>query len=286
MLDPGHRLFARYAHAPNALGYCGPATAAALQRVACGAGGDVDVPRLARQFSGAWPYQVLLAESLSASGPRLDPLSEEVGRAYWTTSELTDRIDPRAFGELLLRRFGSQAGHYWAHLTPDLLDEVAPTHTFHVLGVYPWSRLLHTGLPEPLNVLDSCRIRAGRVVSVNAVETTILVDTLTWDGRVLGVSAPRAELVRRRTPDGAFTDDPVEGQWVAVHWGFLCDSLTDTQAASLLSSTADQIDRTNRRLLAAVDVSGGSTSSRLDVRPPGHAGSPDPCLESRRWPLH
>ncbi|WP_308116673.1 DUF6390 family protein, partial [Rhodococcus zopfii] len=32
----GARLFARYAHAPNELGYCGPASAAALERAACG----------------------------------------------------------------------------------------------------------------------------------------------------------------------------------------------------------------------------------------------------------
>jgi len=251
-VDPGHRLFARYAHAPNALGYCGPAAAAALQQVACGGGAGVDVPRIARQFSGAWPYQALIAECLAASGLDLDPLSEGVGRAYWTTSELTDRVEARAFGELLLQRFGSQAGHYWTHLTSELLDEVRPTHAFHVLGVYPWSRLLHTGLPEPLHVLDSCRIRAGRVLSVGADDATLLVDTLTWDGRKLGLSAPREEQVTRTTSDGAFTDAPAEGQWVAVHWGFACDALTDDEADRLLSSTSAQLELTNRRLLRPV----------------------------------
>lgn len=247
-VDPGHRLFARYAHAPNARGYCGPGTGEALQRVACGGGADVDVPRIARQFSGAWPYQKLLAECLAETGVDLDPLSEEIGRAYWTTSDLTDSVDASHYGELLLERFGSQAGHYWAHLTPELMDEVAPTHAFHVLGVYPWTRLLHSGMSEPLEVLDSCRIRAGSVASVGAEDATILVDTLTWDGRELRVSPPREERVARTTADGAFTDTLEEGQRVAVHWGFLCDSLTAPQAERLLGSTAGQVEATNRRL--------------------------------------
>ncbi len=82
-----HRLFAQYAHAPNALGYCGPADAAALRAVACGAGADVDVRRWPR-FSGAWPYQEVIAELAGID----DPLDERVVRAYWTGNELTDAV--------------------------------------------------------------------------------------------------------------------------------------------------------------------------------------------------
>lgn len=240
----GERLFARYAHAPSALGYCGPAAAAGLQRVACGTGEDVDVPRLARLFSGAWPYQELIGELAGR-----DPLSEEVGRAYWTGNELTQTLDRPRFGELLLARFAGQAGHYWQHLDEGLLAEVTPTHAFHVLGVYPWSRLLHTGLPEPLHVLDSCRIRTGEVLAVGADHAVVRVDTLTWDGRVLALASPREERVDVATADGRFTDLEV-GDSAAIHWGFACDRLTDEQREDLLVSTERQIDLTNARLTA------------------------------------
>ena len=50
---PGVGLFARYAHAPNALGFCGPPT---------GLGRSEDEVRAAaRRFSGAWPYLQVLA---------------------------------------------------------------------------------------------------------------------------------------------------------------------------------------------------------------------------------
>jgi hypothetical protein len=242
--SPGERLFARYTHAPNALGYCGPAAAAGLQQVACGAGEDVDVRRLAAQFSGVWPYQTMMAE---LAGDGVDPLSEEVGRAYWTGNDLTARLDAERLGAMLLERFAAQAGHYWKHLDEDLLDEVTPTHAFHVLGVYPWTRLLHTGLPEPLHVLDSCRIRTGRVVSVDDDAAWVEVDTLTWDGRVLGLADPRPERVARRTPDGVFAD-LAPGDHAAIHWAFVCDQLTDDQAETLLALTGRQVELTNRRL--------------------------------------
>lgn len=246
-VSPGERLFARYAHAPNALGYCGPAAARSLQQVACGGGEDVDVCRLARQFSGAWPYQELIGELAGA-----DPLSEVVGRAYWTGNEVTDEVDRDRLGELLLDRFGSQAGHYWDHLTTDLLAELTPTHTFHVLGVYPWSRLLPTGLPEPLHVLDSCRIRPAEVVEVRGDELLVRTDTLTWDGRELGLAPVAEESVGYRTDDGDFlAGTPARGDLVALHWGFACDRLTAADAAALRAGTETQLRLTNPRLRRA-----------------------------------
>jgi hypothetical protein len=241
-LVAGERLFARYAHAPNALGYCGPAAAAVLQRSACGLPTEADaVRRVARQFSGVWPYQVLMAGLLGR-----DPLSEEVGRAYWTGSDLTDEVDDRRLGDLLIERFAAQAGHYWSHLGPELFPEVRPTHAFHVLGVYPWTRLLASGRPEPVLVLDSCRIRAGRVLDVDQDSLLVEVDALVHDGR-LWIGEPSQERVARRTPDGVMAEF-TSGDWAAIHWSFACDRLSPAQAETLLARTAEQVSLTNARL--------------------------------------
>lgn len=242
--ESGERLFARYAHTPNALGYCGPAEAGVLQRAACGLPfAAEDLRRVARGFSGAWPYQQMIGELAG-----LDPLGPEVGRAYWTGSALTDAIDVRRLGEMLLERFGSQAGHYWAHLTPDLLAEVTPTHIFHVLGVYPWTRLLATGAPEPLTVLDGCRIRVGRVTGVGA-RLTVATDRLVYDADGLSLADSDAEEVDFEVPDGTFLGgDVAEGDLVAIHWGFACDRLDPDEATRLRELTARQLALTNRRL--------------------------------------
>lgn len=247
MIPAGHRLFARYAYAPNARGYCGPREGAVLEAVACGAGGDVDVPAVARRFSGAWPYQALLAELAGID----DPLDEQVGRAYWTGSALTDRIDTREFGTLLLERFAAQAGHYWQHLTPDLLDEVTPTHVFHVLGVYPWTRLLAPGRPEPLEVLDGCRVRPAEVVAVELGGVRVRAQTLAFEGGRLVLTAPAEETVSTAAAHGSFTGPLSPGDAVAVHWGHACDVLSTDEVAHLERLTGRQLKLTNARLARA-----------------------------------
>lgn len=241
---PGHRLFAKYAHAPNALGYCGPAAAAALRAIACGGAADIDVPALARRFSGAWPYQQVLAELAGID----DPLDERVVRGYWTGNELTEQVGNARFGAALLERIRPQAGQYWGHLTDDLLAEAAPTHGFHVFGVYPWSHLLGTGLPEPLHVLDSCRIGWASVIAVEPEQLLVRMSHLEYDGRVLSLGAARNERIDHRIDGGSFLDAVAQGDHVAVHWGFACDRLTDVEVARLERWTTWQLAVTARRL--------------------------------------
>lgn len=242
-VPPGWRLFARYAYAPNARGYCGPAEGARLEEVARGGGEGVDVPALARRFSGAWPYHLLIAELAGID----DPLDPRVGRAYWTGSPLTASIDARRLGEALIERFAAQAGSYWAHLKPDLLDEITPTHAFHVLAIYPWSRLLATGRPEPLDVLDSCRIRAAEVLEIRGDHLAVSARQLTWDGRRLALSDPREETVGW-WPDPDPEADPKPGDTVAVHWRHACDRLSPEDHRELERWTEIQVEATNVRL--------------------------------------
>ena len=60
----GTEIFARYAYAPNRLGFCGPPEAVALR-----GGSDADVRAVARQFSGAWPYLWAMSRLTGISDP-------------------------------------------------------------------------------------------------------------------------------------------------------------------------------------------------------------------------
>ncbi|MCQ4117720.1 DUF6390 family protein [Rhodococcus tibetensis] len=241
---PGHRLFAQYAHAPNALGYCGPPGSERLQAIACGQATDVDVLAMARQFSGAWPYQQVIAELTGIA----DQLDERVVRAYWTADELTDRIDRAQFGATLLARLASTAGHYWKHLTGDLLVEAAPTHNFHVFGVYPWSRLLGTGMPQPLRVLEACRISWGEVAGFTADRAVVRSRLLVFEHGQLSLGPEREAPADYTVPEGAFVADLAVGDLVAVHWDFVCDRLDAAQVDRLAQQTEWQLSQTNRRL--------------------------------------
>lgn len=253
-MTDGRRLFARYAYAPNSLGYCGPADAAALFELAATGRAETDITAIAARFSGAWPYLTVLAE-LTGIG---DPLDERVVRAYWTGSPLLDTVDRAAFGDRLIGRIAAAgADRYWAHLSPDLLPEAAPTHAFHVFGVYPWSRLLTSGQPDhPLHVLDSCRIRCGQVVSVHGDRVIVRARRLSWESGQLRLGPERDEAVGLTTGGRGFVARPRPGEWVALHWDWVCDRLTDTDVGHLRWWTDWQLTAANTRL--ASDAAGAS----------------------------
>lgn len=241
----GHRLFAKYAHAPNNLGYCGPEGVQAIRESATGER-DSDLTEVARKFSGAWPYQSTVAELAGIE----DPMDPRVVRGYWTGNDLTDSIDPRAFGAALLERIKPQAAHYWAHLDEGLLDEAAPTHAFHVLSVYPWTRLLPSGRPEPLYVLDSCRITWATVNEVDGEELVVVRQALEHVDGVLRLGDAAQTRVSWRKAGQQFIDEPAPGDVVAVHWNNVCDVLTRDQADSLERWTRRQLDVIRPRLEA------------------------------------
>jgi hypothetical protein len=242
----GERLFARYAYAPNHLGYCGPADSAALAELASTGHTDADVRSIASRFTGAWPYLSVLAELAGIA----DPLDERVVRAYWTGSSLLDEVDrPRFWRNLLDRIAAAGAGRYWTHLKPALIAEAMPTHGFHVFGVYPWTRLLSSGDPGPaLHVLDSCRIRWARVTSVEGDHATVRGRHLDWNSRALELGEEIEESVGLTADGRAFVTDPSPGDWLAVHWDLACERLTVDQLWQLRRWTDWQLAATNARL--------------------------------------
>lgn len=252
----GAWMFARYAYAPNRLGYCGPPESGTLADAGAADGGtgtgrDDHVRAAARRFSGAWPYLQVLARLSGIA----DPLDPRLVESYWLGGGVNTGIRPAAFGAALLEIIGPQAGHYWTHLTPELLAEAAGDHCFHVFGVYPWSRLLGKGMDEhPLHVLDSCRIRWGTVLSRGACpdgdgeEIEVASRRLSWDGSRLGLAEPSVERVRVSVDGLSFLSDVAPGDQVAVHWDWLTDRLDAKQVETLEASTRRQLDATNRRL--------------------------------------
>lgn len=247
MSTAGEVLFARYAYAPNDLGYCGPAETSALLDLGATGVTDADVVSIARRFSGAWPYATLLAELAGVA----DPLDERIMRAYWLGGPLLDDARASAFGIKLLELIAGRAGHYWDHLTPALIAEAAPTHGFHVFGVYPWTRLLAEVPDQALHVLDNCRIRWGEVLATEPEHVLVASSRLTWDGVELGLATPAQERVRFDYGGQRFVAAPAAGDCLALHWDTVCDRLDTEQRHQLAQSTRWQLEATNRRLADA-----------------------------------
>jgi hypothetical protein len=236
----GVEMFARYAYAPNALGYCGPPLGGALRD------GSVDQVRTAAtKFSGAWPYLQVLATMSGIA----DPLDYRLVESYWLGGGVGAGLDPGEFVDALLAIIGPQASSYWGHLNTDLVSEAAANHCFHVFGVYPWSRLLGRGLDEhPMGVLDDCRITWGTVLSRDGGDIEVSCRQLVLTDNGLALSEPSARRVEVWTDGYSAVPDVAVGDEVAIHWDRLCGRLQPEQIQALADSTTRQLRVTNQRL--------------------------------------
>ncbi|MGA2037178.1 MAG: DUF6390 family protein [Acidimicrobiales bacterium] len=221
-VTPGPVAFARFAYPPNALGYCGPAEPVALLE-ATADGTDLRlVSALAARFDGAWPYLQLIA---SCNGIE-DPLDPRVVDAYWIGSTLLERVPPAALVAHLDARFERCAGRDFAPVAEAALAGGAAHHGFHVFAVYPWLGLLRGGMEgTPLMVLDRCRIRWARVLSVDGDAVTVRDRALALEGHMLVEGPERVEQVRRSVDGVGFVEELTPGDTVALHWDWVCEKL-------------------------------------------------------------
>lgn len=250
---PGALLFVRYAFAPNELGYCGPADS--RQLLEYGTAGVVDggLTALARQFAGAWPYLELIAGATGIA----DPLDHRVVEAYWVGNQLLDQVGTTALGNSMEERFRRQTGRQFTRLAEGATAGGVPHHSFHVFGVYPWVGLLGNDriADKALEVLDRCRVRWGKVDSVTGDQVLVRSQPLTWDGRHLALGEPVVETARRAVQGNGFVggsvDQLVPGDWVSLHWDWVCDRLGPRELANLRRYSLRQLKITNRMVAHA-----------------------------------
>jgi hypothetical protein len=104
-----------------------------------------------------------------------------------------------------------------------------------VFCVYPWVGLLGDDrrAEQALTVLDRCRIRWGRVLALQGDQVVVESSALTWDGRLLELGPPQTETAVRSVDGVGMLPTLEVGDWVSLHWEWVCDRLTDSQLGSL-----------------------------------------------------
>jgi hypothetical protein len=241
----GPVLFARYAYGPNRFGYCGPDDADELLEAGA-AGQDRVLRALAQRFEGAYPYLALIARS---AGIR-DPLDRRVVEAYWLGSELLRSVPVGAFGASIDERFRVRVrASDWRWLATKPAEGAKPVHAFHVLDVFPRVGLIRGGqVAGVLQVMDSCRIRWGRVLERIGDQLVVSATRLELtDGR-LQHAAPGVERVQAWRDTTGFIDVPEPGDVVSIHWSWACDRLDGRQLANLTAWTDRQLAIANQTI--------------------------------------
>jgi Family of unknown function (DUF6390) len=239
----GPALFARYAYPPNELGYCGPEDHAALLANGASGGDTPALAHLARQFDGAWPYLELIAGANQVD----DPLDYRVVEAYWVGNALTRRVRPGDLARSLDERFARRLAPGVAPLAAAALSGGVAQHNFHVFAVYPWLGLLRAGQRgAPLEVLERCRIRWGRVVEAAGDHVTVSSRPLDFVGSTLVLGPARCEVARRALDGLGFVGALGCGDVVSLHWDWVCDRLDATSLDSLRRATRENLRAVNQ----------------------------------------
>jgi hypothetical protein len=96
--------------------------------------------------------------------------------------------------------------------------------------------------------MEQCRIRWGRVLSTAGAQVEVEVQPLRLRDGKLGLGEPRRETVLRWIDGSGFVDSAAPGDWVSVHWGWACDTLTPAQCRNLARYTRRHMDLCNRTL--------------------------------------
>ena len=242
-MTPGPLLFARYAYAPNALGYCGADEPRTLLEYGDAQASDRGLSELARTFDGAWPYLQLIA----AANRIDDPLDPRVVDAYWVGNGLLDNVGSSSLARHVEDRFRGRVGRGWQDILDTVASGAVPHHSFHVFAVYPWLGLMRTGIvDEPLRVLDQCRTTPARVLAVEGDRAEVIAPLLAWSGRELRLGPWSHRDVHWRADGLAFAETLQPGDWVSLHWDFVCERMTSSRARRLLDATVQALNAVNR----------------------------------------
>ncbi len=237
----GLLLFIRYAFMPNHLGYCGGNDNDTLLEHAVEGRPDPRLAPLLVKFTGAVPY----LRTIAAANGIGDPFDPRVVEAYWIGNELLDGVEAGDLYRSLEERFGK-------HLPARIRDQVLrkppagakPYHLFHVLDVYRHLEADSVGMAA----MESCRISWGQVRQVDGASVTVDRQPLVMVDGKLALGEVRTERVLRAFEGRGFADDLAPGDWVSIHWGWICDTLDPRRLANLRTASAAALGIANQTI--------------------------------------
>lgn len=235
----GALLFSRFAYPPGSLGK----TDQDFARDLVEDGSSFDAMKrlgvLARGFESALPYLELIAAASDSD----DPLDPQVVEAYWIGSPLLDAVDTATIERYLDER-AALVGLDDQPSRPAASPLLRPHHNFHVLAATPWAAP-SLATQAPLEALDKCRVRWGRVLGIEGAVASVRSRPLVRTDGVLALGEARIEQARLRPIAESETPRVRRGDWCALHWDWVCDRISTRQLVQLRRYTRMQLDAIN-----------------------------------------
>lgn len=251
-LFDGALLAARYAFMPNKLRYCGGDKNSRLFDYAAYQESDGGLQELLAEFATMYPYLRLIA----AANKILDHFDYRVVEAYWLGNDLLRQVDMKNFYRYLIDEHKLKKS-----FKPKLLEKVfgqiplgaKPHHSWHVLNMP--KRTGHYPVEHTLLTMDKCRIAAAQVKSLKTpVENSLGGIIVAYQPLVFkDEKIAWGEMVEKEVywtlNNKSFMGELKVGDFVSLHWDWVCDILTSEQLSNLNKWTDYNLRLANISLL-------------------------------------
>jgi len=235
----------RYAFMPNFYAYCGPDKNKTLFEYCSHEYYDPNLNKILSEFEVMLPYLKLIAHNNNIA----DPFDQRVVEAYWLGNNLTEGVDIKN----LYRHF-TEDKNLKSKLKKSTVEKVLgyvpertkPHHNFHVMNM--WVRTGKLNIKHTLKTIDECRISWGEVKNVknNSVIVKYQPLEIKNDQLVLGDSIEREVLTH--FDNKGFIKDLNLGDILTIHWGWVCETINNTQLNNLQKYTAQSIKIFNHQV--------------------------------------
>jgi hypothetical protein len=227
-------LAARYAFGPNSLHFCGPERQNDIRAYVRLTEADNGLAELLHRFETLYPYLVLIASENHIQ----DPFDRRVVEAYWLGNALLQRVRANMFAAHVVDTLELKKKVAQKKFTPmmDTVIEGVPQHNFHVMNIFV--RTGHHAIAHSISTMDHCRISWGRIMNYdkthNASAQQYIVKTrpLEYKFGKLQLGGP---IIKKVSGIGI---TPRAGDWVSIHWGYVCAVLSVQQLTLLKKYTA------------------------------------------------
>ncbi len=238
----GASLSARYAFMPNRLRYCGGERNGQLFDYVTHKRADAGLLELLSEFATMYPYLKLIADS----NRLLDPFSYRVAEAYWLGNELLNNVSMNNF-----YRYMVDEQKLPGSFKPQILDKVfgkipqgaKPHHSWHVFNIP--KRTGHYPVEHSLETMELCRITPAQVVRVEPGKLEVVYRPLSIENNRLILGDLTTKQIATEFNGRSFVDNPEIGDWVSLHWDWVCDILTQQQAMNLQKWTTYNLKLAN-----------------------------------------
>ncbi len=235
----------RYAFGPNRLHYCGPDKNSEIKAYINEEEEDAGLEHLISQFQTLYPYLKYIAQINDIK----DPFDIRVVEAYWLGNNLLEKIDQKSFYRHLVedQKIKHKMGGKNFSLVEGKIGKGAmPHHSFHVLNI--WKRTGHDDREHTVETMDECRISWGKIVEIDGPSITVLTEPLLYSDKKLFLGTPAKRKLVRQLESEYDIEQIAVGNFVSIHWGVICEVITNEQVLNLKKYTLRNLTLANKTI--------------------------------------